>query len=63
MPGGGGGGGGEGQKCLLDTDKTCIPSIFIKTSQIVFGESCLMSAFTKNIFEKLRMIEIGPRGR
>jgi hypothetical protein len=23
-----------GQKCPLDTDKACIPSIFIKTSQI-----------------------------
>ena len=40
-------------------DKACIPSIFIKTSQFFFGESCLMSAF----FGKLRMIEIGPRGR
>jgi hypothetical protein len=40
----------------------CIPSIFIKTSQIVFGESCLMSAFTKIFFGKLWMIEIGPRG-
>ena len=43
-------------------DKACIPSIFIKTSQFFFGESCLMSAFTKKNVEKLRMIEIGPRG-
>ena len=26
------------------TDMACIPSIFIKTSQIYFGESCLTSA-------------------
>ena len=26
------------------------------------GESCLMSAFTKHFFEKLGMVEIGPRG-
>ena len=43
-------------------DMACIPSIFIKTSQIFFGESCLMSAFTKNFLGKLRMIAIGPRG-
>ena len=43
------------------TDMACIPSIFIKTSQILFDESCLTSAFTKNVFGKLRMIEIGPR--
>ena len=50
-------------KLASSTDVACIPSIFIKTSQIFFfGESCLMSAFTKNFFEKLRMIEIGPRG-
>jgi hypothetical protein len=29
----------------------------------IFGESCLMSAFTKKFFEKLRMIERYPRGR
>ena len=57
------GGGGGGQSVPMDTDKASIPSIFIKTSQIFFGESCLMSAFTKNFFEDLRMIEIGPRGR
>ena len=56
-------GGGGVQNGPLDTDKACIPSIFIKTSQLFFGESCLMSAFTKKCFEKLRMIEIGPRGR
>jgi hypothetical protein len=38
-------------------------SIFIKTSQLFFGESCLMSAFTKQFFGKLRMIEIDPRWR
>ena len=47
----------------LDTDKACIPSIFIKTSQFFFSESCLMSAFIQIFFEKLRMIEIGSRGR
>ena len=31
-----GGGGGGGTKCPLDTDKACIPSIFIKTFQIFF---------------------------
>ena len=41
------GGGGWGQKCPLDTGDACIPSIFIKTSQIFFGESCSMPAFTK----------------
>ena len=56
--------GGGVQNDPLDTDKACIPSIFIETSQIVFfGESCLMSAFTKKFFEKLRVLEIGPRGR
>ena len=55
--------GGGVQNDPLDTDKACIPSIFIETSQIFFGESCLMSAFTKNFFEKLRVLEIGPRGR
>ena len=40
-----------------------MPSIFIKTPQIFFDESCGISAFTKNFFEKLRVIEIGPRGR
>ena len=33
------GGEGGGQKCPLDTDKALIPSIFIKTSQFLFGES------------------------
>ena len=41
----------------------CMPSIFNKTPQIFFDESCVISAFTKFFFEKLRMIEIGPRGR
>jgi hypothetical protein len=36
------------------TDMACIPSIFFQTSQFFFGESCLMSAFTKNFFKKLR---------
>ena len=44
-------------------DMACIPSIFIKTFKFFFGESGLMSAFTKIFFGKLRMIEIGPRGR
>ena len=34
-----------------------------KLLKTFFGESCLISAFTKKCFEKLRMIEIGPRGR
>ena len=52
-----------GQKCPLETDDACIPSIFIKTSQFFFfGERCLISAFTKIQFGKLRMIEIGRRG-
>ena len=54
---------GGGQNGPLDTDSKCIPSIFIKPSQFFFGESCLMSAFTKISFGKLRMTEIGPRGR
>ena len=54
---------GGGQNDPLVTDKACMPSIFIKTPQIFFDESCVISAFTKNFFEKLRMIEIGPRGR
>ena len=37
-------------------DMACIPSIFIKTSHF-FGESCLMSAFTKQFLGW--MIEIG----
>ena len=44
-------------------DMACIPSIFIKTSQIFFDESCLISAFTKIFFGKLRMLKVGPRGR
>jgi hypothetical protein len=47
---------------LLVADIACISSIFIKTSQFVFDESCVISAFTKNFFEKLGMIEIGARG-
>ena len=35
----------------------------IKIYQFFFSERCLISAFTKNLFGKLRMIEIGPRGR
>ena len=41
----------------------CMPSIFIKTSQIFFVESCWISAFTKKFFGKLRLLEVGPRGR
>ena len=41
----------------------CIPSIFIKTSQFFFDESCLISAFTKIFFGKLRMLKVGPWGR
>ena len=51
---------GGGQNDPLVTEKTCMPSIFIKTPQIFFYESCVISAFTKKFFEKLRMIEIGP---
>jgi hypothetical protein len=49
---------GEGGGCGSPSgaDIACIPSIFIKASQLFFGESCLMSAFTKFFFEKLRMI-------
>ena len=54
---------GGGQNDPLVTDKACMPSIFIKTPQIFFYESCVISAFTKIFFEKLRMIEIGPRGQ
>ena len=36
---------------------------FHQNSSIFFYESCGISAFTKIFFEKLRMIEIGPRGR
>ena len=34
-----------------------------KLLKFFFDESCGISAFTKNFFEKLRTIEIGPRGR
>ena len=34
-----------------------------KLLKFFFDESCVISAFTKIFFEKLRMIEIGPRGR
>ena len=34
-----------------------------KLLKFFFDESCGISAFTKNFFEKLRVIEIGPRGR
>ena len=54
---------GGGQNDPLVTEKTCMPSIFIKTPQIFFDESCVISAFNKKFFEKLRMTEIGPRGR
>ena len=43
--------------CPLGADIASISSIFIKN-----GESCLMSAFTKISFGKLRMTEIGPSG-
>ena len=46
---------GGGQNDPLGTDKACMPSIFIKTSQFIF----LMKA----IRFQLRMIQIGPRGR
>ena len=48
--------------CPPITDMACIPSVFIKTP-LIFGESCSMSAFTKDFLGKLRMIELGPRGR
>ena len=41
-------------KCFI----TCLSNY-----QSTFGESCLMSAFVKIFFGKLRIIEIGPRGR
>ena len=44
-------------------DMACMPSIFIKTSQLFFVESCWISAFTKIFLGKLRMLEVGPRGR
>ena len=34
-----------------------------KLLKIFFDERCVISAFTKIFFEKLRMIEIGARGR
>ena len=48
-----------GQNDPLSTNKACMPSIFIKTSQ----KFLLGVSFHKFFFEKLRMIEIGPRGR
>ena len=36
---------------------------FHQNSSIFFVESCWISAFTKNFFGKLRMLEVGPRGR
>jgi hypothetical protein len=53
---------GGGGFCPESTDMACISSIFIKTSQFFFDESCLISAFTKKFFGKLRMVEVGPRG-
>ena len=47
------------------TQQVQIWLVFLQFHQIFsnfFGESCLMSAFIKIFFEKLRMIEIGPRG-
>ena len=43
-------------------DMVCIPSIFIKTSQFFFDESCLISAVTNFFGGKLRMLKVGPRG-
>ena len=54
-------GGGCGMTSVADM--ACMPSIFIKTSQIFFVESCWISAFTKKFFGKLRLLEVGPRGR
>ena len=54
-------GGGCGKTSVADM--ACMPSIFIKTSQIFFVESCWISAFTKKFFGKLRLLEVGPRGR
>ena len=55
--------GGEGGGfCPSGTDIACIPSIFIKTSQIVFGKSSLISAFAKKFGEVENDIN-KPRGR
>ena len=60
-PGGGGGGGG-----VESTHRVWIWLVFLQFSSklfnFFFGESCLMSAFTKIFFGKIRMIEMGPRG-
>ena len=55
--------GGGGWFNPSSMDMACIPSIFIKTSQFFFDESCLISAFTKIFFGKLRTLKLGPRGR
>ena len=52
-----------GQNDLLGTDKACIPSIFIKTSQFLLVKARCQFSPNFNFFEKLRKIEIGPKGR
>ena len=41
----------------------CIPSIFIKTSQIFFWWKLFDFSFHQIFFGKLRMLKVGPRGR
>ena len=53
--------GGEGQNDPLGMDKACMSSIFVKTSQIFFWWKLLDVSFHQIFFEKLRMIEVGPR--
>ena len=45
------------------TDTACVHSIFIKTSQFFFDESCLIPALTKFFGGKLRMLKVASRGR
>ena len=53
---------GGGRILPVGADIACIPSIFIKTSQIVFGKSSLISAFAKKFGEVENDIN-KPRGR
>ena len=43
------------------TDMACIPSIFLKTSEMFFGESWHQSSFSKIVAKLLRMIKIGQK--
>jgi hypothetical protein len=56
---------GGGQKCLLDTDKACTYSFnfYQNFSNLFLVIAVWCQLLPKFLFEKLRMIEIGPRGR